>query len=183
MSKRKLENIRREVLNIMNRNGGKEVTDLISIEPEALNQHEAIPETEPLEEDKIKSKLYDNIFVTFNKYKERPMCERGGAINLTQESRETLEGFNKILTKFIEDREDITLIESNAPHYLDALVISSVNSINTKQDTPEFYLDQTTNLKIKKIRKSIGRLTAANKSGKMTKKVKTLLKTNQLKQC
>ena len=106
--------------------------------------------------------------MTFNRYKDERMCERKitKTMKSTQENRETLEGINGFFTKFIEDREDITLTELNTLHNLFAIVIAGVNSTNTKRDTPEFNSDQTTHLKIENIRKGIGRLASVNKSGK-----------------
>ena len=162
----------------MNRNDSEEATYSIPIEPDALNQHENITKIEPSEKDEKESKVYDDILLTFNRYEDKPMCERmkTKTIKLTQENRETLEGVNGILTEFIENQEDMTLTELNALYYSVTIIISGVNSNNIKRYTPEFDLDQTTNLKIEKIRKSFGRLKVANKCGKMTKKVKTILK-------
>ena len=73
----------------------------------------------------------------------------------------------------------ITLTELNALHYSTAFVVAGIYEPTTPRDTIKFDSDKNTNLNIYKIRKGIGRLTAAIKSGKMTKKSKHYSTTNQ----
>ena len=125
--------------------------------------------------------LYAEILMAFEKYKNMEMCERKKpmTLKLTNETKEKLAIVNDILTDIIEKDEFITLTEINALHYSVAIVMAGETpptlekeKTNKDSDPTQTYI----NLKIEKIRKCIGRLTAASKSGIMTKKVKSLCK-------
>ena len=125
------------------------------------------------------STFYDEVLVAFDKYKEIPIYERKetNVIKLTNENKDKLVMINDALTKFIDNHEEITLTKLNALHYSVAIVVAGeAPPLSEKDNTQTNPYQSETNLKIEKIRKGIGRLTAALKSGKVTKKVKTLCK-------
>ena len=180
-----LETIRREAKKQMNCEEANEATESAPPDPEASKHPDNEPEVEPpLEaepsehEAERKSKLFDEILTVFDKYKDEPISERmkPKTFKLTKENRERLNDANEALTKVIDMYQDITLTDLNALHYSTAVVLAGLYEPTTPCDnTTKFDPDKTTNLKIEKIRKGIGRLTAASKNGIMTKAVKTLL--------
>ena len=138
-------------------------------------------ETEPTEaEEKMKEMIntyYEEVIVMFETYQLLPLTERKKpkTFPLTKENRDKLEAMNGALELFLDRGKEITLTDLNTLHY--AAAVSLAGTELTGSVTTETKVDPDAKMKksIESIRKTIGRLIAIQRGGKISKKMEILI--------
>ena len=161
--------------------------DLTNIEPRDDNDDdEEVDENPPNSEPKTDvdketqdmiDKFYEEVLVIYRRYLTIPITEREKPkkFSLTKENRKKLEAMNEALKLILNLEEEMTLTDLNTLHYAGAVSIAGTIIPGSDEIKPPFDPDAKIKKKIESIRKTIGKLTAIQKGGKISKKMKKLI--------
>ena len=133
-------------------------------------------EREPEEDEEVNVDMMFNLINLVEQYKYKEMNERlkPRKFTMTAENREKLKDMNHVLTIYLKTKEPVTITELNTIHY--AAAVALAGTVNNQPKVKNLNdPDEIIKKKIKRVRKWIGKLTAATKNNTLTKQVKEFI--------